>query len=212
MTSTVKDMLSDKKLRKRKLNPEIIRVKDNVKIINPEIIIRVGYPMSFDDACREVDKLYRQEILEFLNKTIYKQEPTISGSLLETCEIKMDFVKPGMYMKIIKALAYNYIQMKSFGGREKKIYAEYRQELLGMTLSVENIFIRKTGIYFASSGGYDHYSGEYDFEPGGLDKIKTHKILELNYWLSNNQINDMWESRSVKIESCNVEKIHEKFS
>ena len=37
-------------MKKKKLNPNIIRIDDIVKIINPIFITRIGYPMSFEDA------------------------------------------------------------------------------------------------------------------------------------------------------------------
>ena len=213
MSTIVKDILSGKEPRKRKLDPKIIRVDDRVKIINPEIVIRIGYPMSFDEACEEVDKLYRNEIIEFLNKTIYQQKDVPLYKLTLASYInEKEYIKSQTYKKIIKALAYEHMQQKEFGGREKKIYTKVRQELLGITSTVRNISIKKTGIYFAPSGGYDSYSGEYDFEPGGLDKEKTHKILELDYWLSNGVMSLNWEADYIKIESCNVEKIHERDS
>src|ERR1035437_6191904 len=63
---------SPREKKKRKLDPKIIRIGDKIKIINPEIITRVGYPMSFNDAIEDVEKIYRNEIIDFLNKTIYK--------------------------------------------------------------------------------------------------------------------------------------------
>lgn len=203
--SIVSDILSSKEPKKRKLNPNIIRIGDTVKIINPVRVIRVGYPMSFDDACEEVKKIYHKEIVEFMNKTTLKQFDRNSVFMVEV--LKYEELK--LYKKIVKALAYEHIQNKGFGGKEKKIYTEVRQDLLGIISRVENIQIRKTGTYFAPSGGYDYW-GEYDFEPGGLDKIKTHKILELDYWVS--KINSDWFTNKLCIESCNVEKIHERDS
>ena len=69
--------------------------------------------------------------------------------------------------------------------------------------------IRKTGIYFSPGGGYDNWTGEYDFEPGGLEKEKTHKILELNHWYPREITQLGAKSNNILIEACNVEKIHE---
>jgi len=196
--------------KKKKLNQNIIRVGDIVKIINPERVIRVGYPIPFNDACEEIDKLYQDEIFTFLNKTIYKStNKSEKCALFDFSLINID-EKSKVYKKIVSALAYEYIQQKGFGGRERKIYTEYRQDLEGAIVKVTNIFIRKTGTYFSPSGGYDNYSGEYDYDPGGLDKMKTHKILELDHWISGLcQSNPNWFINSLCIEAINVEKIHE---
>jgi hypothetical protein len=213
MTNIVDDVMGFKSPKKRikKLSPNIIRIGDTVKIINPEIIIRVGYPMSFDDACKQVKELYHNEILEFLNKTVDKQETVpLYKSLLIAHINENEYVKSKIYRKLVYALAYEHMHRKGFGGKERKIYSEQRQELLGITAKVTKIFIKKTGIYFSPSGGYDNYSGEYDYDPGGLDKEKTHKILELDHWLSNGLVfSTEWETHYLKIEACNVEKIHE---
>jgi len=192
------------KKRIRKLSPNIIRVGDTVKIINPEIIIRIGYPMSFDDACKEAKKFHHDDIIEFLQKIFPSREVKL-GKIIG--EITCDYPRLKAYNKIVKALAFEILGNKGFGGKEKKIYSEIRQDLLGITSTVKNIFIRKTGTYFPSSGGYDSWTGEYDYDPGGLDKEKTHKILELDYWI--NEVVAIGSNYYIQIEACNVEKIHE---
>jgi hypothetical protein len=192
------------KKRIRKLSPNIIRIGDTIKIINPEIVIRVGYPMSFDDACKEVKELHHEKIITFLQE-IYPSREVKLGKIIG--EITCDYPKLKAYDKIIKALAFEHLRNKGFGGEERKLYTENRQELIGITAKVTKIFIRRTGIYFAPSGGYS-YDGDYDYDPGGLDKMKTHKILELDYWLSNLLEVNSRESNYAQIEACNVEKIH----
>lgn len=180
--------------KKKKLNPKIIRVDDKVRIINPEIVTRIGYPMSIHDAIKEVKKLYCNDIIELLNKTIYKKTTLFPDMIVNDHNSKP-------YNKIISALAYEYLKSKQFGGKERKIFSEYRQDLFGITTTVRKIFIRKTGIYFPPNGGYDYWTNEYDYEPGGLDKEKTHKILELEHWQN--------YPSYIQIEACNVEKIYE---
>ena len=195
------------KKRIRKLSPNIIRIGDTVKIINPEIISRIDYPMSFEDARKEVKELYHNEIIELLNKTVYKQTLKTSSKfklLLADISVK-GWSGDVTYEKIVSTLSWIHIRCKGFGGKEKKIYSEIRQELIGITAKVRNIMIRKTGIYFAPSGGYNSYDGEYESEPGGLDNEKTHKILELDYWI--NEIVAIGSNYYIQIEACNVEKI-----
>ena len=177
-------------VKKKKLNQNIIRIGDKVIITTPEIVIRIGYPMSIYDAIKEVEKLYCNDIMELLHKTIYKRTT-----------LSLDYHNSKPYNKIISALAYEYLKSKQFGGKERKIFSEYRQDLFGTTTTVRKIFIRKTGIYFPPNGGYDYWTNEYDYEPGGLDKEKTHKILELGFCQN-------WPNY-IQIEACNVEKIYE---
>ena len=196
------------KKRIRKLSPNIIRIGDTVKITNPEIISRIGYPMSFEDARKEIKELYHNEIIEMFNKTIYKQILDESSKFNLNVRIKA-WNGDVTYEKIVSSLAWIHIQSKGFGGKERRIYSEQRQELIGITAKVINIMIRKTGIYFSPSGGYDSWSGEYESEPGGLEKEKTHKILELDYWHPNEITQLGAKSNYILIEACNVEKIPE---
>jgi hypothetical protein len=198
-----KKVFNSPKKRIRKLSPDIIRVGDRVEIINPEIVIRIGYPMSFDDAKTKVKELYHNEIVEFLNKTIHAQ----TKPHIDLFAKVINYNNIGIYNKIVSALAYQHMSIKGFGGKEKKIYSEIRQELLGIISTVTFIKIRKTGIYFPSSGGYDSYSGEYNFEPGGLDKMKIHKILQLDYCIDIETKPNWYETWSLQIEACNVKKL-----
>lgn len=209
MSKTLHEMLDEvSSSKKKKLNPKIIRIGDTVKIINPEIVIRVGYPMSIEDAKKEIKELYHDEIVLFLDKTIYKQSDQ-RDSKYKTIFRITNYDELKIYNKIVSAMAYIHLQSKGFGGKEKKIHSEIRQDLLGITSKVRQIFIRKTGTYFPSSGGYNSYDGEYDYEPGGLANEKTHKILQLSHWV-NNEMVQMWsEENYIKIEACNVEKIFE---
>ena len=151
-TNMVDDVMgfNSPKKRIRKLSPNIIRIGDTVKIVNPEIIIRVDYPMSFDDACEEVKKLYHNEILEFLNKTIHKQETVPLYKSLLTAHInENEYVKSKIYRKLVYALAYEHMHIKGFGGKERKIYSEQRQELLGITAkSYKNIYKKDRILFF----------------------------------------------------------------
>ncbi len=179
---------------KKKLNPKIIRVGDIIKITNPEIIIRIGYPMSIYDAMEKVKEFYHNKIVEFLNKTIYNRTPLFPDIIVNGHNSRP-------YNKIISALAYEYLKSEQFGGKERKIFSKYRQELVGITSKVRKVFIRKTGIYFPPSGSHNYWTNEYEQESGGLDKEKTHKILELEIFSD--------YPNYVQIETCNVEKIYE---
>ena len=190
--------------KKKKLNPKIIRIGDRVRIINPEVITRIGYPMSFGEACEEVEKLHKNKIINFL-KEIYP-DIKIDIKLLFEDFITCEYQKLKSYKKIIYALAYEHMQNRGFGGNKRELHIEYRRDLLGEFANVYNTFIRKTGIYYPPSGGYDSWNNEYDYNPGGLDKIKTHKILEI-YPYNFNQVVQNWSDRYLKIEACNVEKL-----
>ena len=41
----------------KKINPKIIRIGDTVKIVKPNIFIRCGYPLSKNEAKKEICRL-----------------------------------------------------------------------------------------------------------------------------------------------------------
>jgi len=52
--------------RKRKLDPKIIRVDDYVRIDNPEMFVRCGYPLSLNDMCKEVEDIFGKVIEDLI--------------------------------------------------------------------------------------------------------------------------------------------------
>lgn len=36
----------------------MFKIGDKVRVINPEFVVKVGYPVSFDDACLHVEKTF----------------------------------------------------------------------------------------------------------------------------------------------------------
>lgn len=189
----------------RKFNSKkVIRVGDRAKIINPNIITRIGYPNSFDDSYRKVIKLFGDKILHFLNHEIFPIEKeitdlkmnhkTIRGVISRSRPIQFN---DRIFQNIIKAIAYEYLNWTGFGGRERKIYTKYRRELLNKECIVQKKHTAKTGTYFPPLYGIDD-----SYDPGGLRNVKTYIILDLENLSYTTNIDKI-----LKIEACNVEKI-----
>ena len=84
----------------KKLDPKIIRVGDMVRIDNPEMFIRCGYPMSLEDACKEVDELFGDDILRLLDSVATDDHlKMVSFTSLKNKDSKM-------YQTILKELAF----------------------------------------------------------------------------------------------------------
>lgn len=139
----------------RKLDPKIIRIGDKVRITNPEMFVRCGYPMQKMDARVGVDQ-YQPYIIELLRYTI-------GGS--------SDW---RIVNEMIEALAYGYMRVHNYGGNERQIYTDYEYGLLRLECTVTKIKFVKTGTY---TPGYQISEG--DFTPNHLSNEKTHKILLL---------------------------------
>jgi hypothetical protein len=195
-------------MRKRKLDPKVIRPGDTVKIINPVFVDRVGYPKSFEDACKEVAGLYVPAIEDFLDK-VFPDNPInskcLSMAIKPWCEMKVG-------KKIIKALAYEYLARTGFGGNERKIHTYAIEGDIWQYQEVRETAVVKTGIRFAPSSYYDNWTGEWDCESGGLDQCKTHVLLDIGSAFIKRDFVTLTGISSAPryhgwIEKCNVEKV-----
>jgi hypothetical protein len=168
----------------KKLDPSIIRIDDCVQIANPEVFVRVGYPLDFYDEFEQVEKQYRGDVVRFISSTC-------GGGPLRIGDVTFEQV----VTKCLRAITYLKIKEKNFGGRERRIFTEQRREFEGQVCSVEGAKFVKTGTYVP--GCRTSYEYE-DYEPPYLSKEKTHKILKLTH-----NFETFW------IEAKNVKKIQE---
>jgi hypothetical protein len=143
-------------------NPNIIRVGDYIRIINPELFVRCGYPLTIKVQQEDIEKQFGDDIRLLINKV----------GLQYT-----SFAENKTFNEISQSLAYYMVKQKKFGGNERKIYTKTCEELIENVYKVINIKIVKTGIYCV--GGYSGYEGQ-EWEPASLENPKTHKILELD--------------------------------
>ena len=182
----------------------IIRVGDIVKIVKPYFFKRCGYPMSFENACDSVKTIYKDKISSFILDVRLIDKPNKGISILEDKNSK-EFSR--IFNKIVSALAYDYIRINKFGGKEKTIHTIHSPDYKNCLMEVEKIKFVKTGVY--TSGiwfGGNGYS-EDDYTPAYLDKEKTHKILYMSplntvfFYTKDN----LYEN--FNIEAVNVEKV-----
>jgi len=170
-------------MKKRKLDPKIIRVGDIVRIDKPEEFIRCGYPLCIKDMKKEIDELYREEILKGVQKLIEMVKDSDRKSIKIIGLVgtqKTNSREEVVYQKILRELAVVRLMDKKFGGNERKIFTEENKSLKNTIAEVVDIKIHRTGNRVSSSsGGYD-YNGYYDYEPPYLESMKTHKILVLD--------------------------------
>lgn len=166
---------------------QTIRIDDKVIITNPEFVTRVGYPISFIQACKIVQEKWDPLIGNMLGITgLYRDEPDrmIGGMKLS---VHTPWPPDGRYKKpyekIIAGLAGMLLEKEGFGGRERKIYTKTYEEFQGKIYQVVDKKVVKTGIYFPP-WSEQSYEGEWDGGPGGLDKEETHVLLFLSHWIS----------------------------
>ena len=171
----------------------VIRENDVVKIINPEFVVRVGYPLS---------KKMIQDQLTPEELAVVKDMFTKFGISID---VPLD-VRPTegqrAYNKVLDALSGVLLYKKGWGGRERSIHTKLIPEMMGTRHTVYQKRCVKTGTYHAGWGGCDYW-GEYDYEPAYLEGEKTHVLLKLNEFSKEIEINGDY----LEIESKNVVKV-----
>lgn len=195
-------------MRKPRLDPKVIRSGDRVKIINPEVFVRCGYPLCKEDLKEELYKKYGRIIDSLLcsarndKEFVLTDEP--SSNLFEETKYNSE---------IINILASVQLVAKKFGGKERKIFTQRYDALKDKIFYVAGKRIVVTGEYVPGYGG-----GMFseDCEPPYLTGVKTHKILLLDLcrkeidedFKTKHMRSNLWiKHQPVEIEAKNVEKL-----
>lgn len=198
------------------MRKDVIRIGDTVRIVNPEFFLRCGYPLSLKDG---MDMIINDE------ETMTALGQGIDKALGRKCNVSLKEELFGLsatirptrisydIQKIIRLLAYYRIKNEGFGGNERKIFTKRVESAKDHEFKVIGKKTVTTGVYVPSSGGYNSWSGEYDYDPAYLDSMKAHVILELMdgsydglYYFVSNVEQGMGDT--LKIEKCNVEQVN----
>ncbi len=182
-------------------NNKTIPIGAKVVITNPLRVIRVGYPMSIDDAISYVETTMSTDIKNLFKSIGYIKTINLGVELnfakLATVWPPIDKVGRKTYNEIVKALAYEYLHQTGFGGKERTIHVKEYLDYQGKILTVADKKVVKTGTYYPPGGDAE------DWYPGGLDNCKTHVLLKLWDWNFYCKSNNLYDE-AFWIESCNV--------
>jgi len=192
-------------------------VGDKVRIINPIIFIRCGYPLGIEEMREEVDKHFGS-IIEDLYRSVQNGDKLTlrdangkyeDGTCIQIEQSSHKRYKNYKYFDIVDALAYARLKSKNFGGTTRSLHTKVIEELRGKETQVTAIKMVQTGEYYKGNASYDYWNGGYEYEPAGLTDVKTHKILTLSPVVSFSDSN--WhvleDVSDIRIESIHVEKI-----
>ena len=162
----------------------IYRENDLVKIVTPLVIKRVGYAFDIHAEAERIAEKHHADINALLDKILPDLAPI---------EANRDHYS---YDNLAMKLAFIVGRYRGLGGRERKLWTEEQPDLVNHRWFVVGKRTAMTGLYYAPGGGYS-YDGDYDYEPGGLEKAKGHLILKL--------ARRDWLADPIEIEACNVE-------
>ena len=162
----------------------VYREHDVVRIVKPIVIKRIGYAFDIHAEAARIEEQHRTDINALFDKILPEMAPVDAGD---------HYSYSGLALKI----AFIVGRYRGLGGRERKLWTEEQPDLVNHRWSVVGKRTAMTGLYYPPGGGYG-YDGDYDYEPGGLEKAKGHLILKLTR-------RDWLISDPIEIEACNVE-------
>lgn len=179
------------------MKPKSIWKKDMmVRIVHPELFLRCGYPLDLKGETQRIIEWEGNIIADFLKDR---------GVILNGNDYTNDDRRwHKAVKKIANAIAYERIGQYGMGGRERTIHTLGCPGMRGEIVRVMGWKFVNTGKWFPAVHS-TNYEGEHDYEPGGLDNQKQHRILELSHGVQcyvNNEYHYL-----DRIEACHVEPV-----
>lgn len=163
----------------------VYREGDIVRIVKPLVVTRVGYPFDLFKEAERIGLEHHADIAALLSKIMPEKAP-----------IELDRGWHA-YDRLTQRLAFIVGAYRGLGGSERQLWTEEQLDMVNHRWRVEAKRTVMTGTYYRPSS-YTSYEGEYEYRPGGLDKMRGRQLLKLfrTDWLS---------SDGVEVEAANVE-------
>lgn len=180
------------------LKKNVIRVNDRVKIINPEVFVRCGYPWSKEYVKENVITKEQRVIIRNLLYPNLKRPITIDDVFGQDETVEE--------LKMIDILAYVILMENGYGGRERTVHTKLREELRGKTGVICDRKVVKTGCYFPGSSHQGYFDAYPEYEPAYLTNEKSHVILQILVH-GNNDVFVTDPDNQIWIENKHLEKI-----
>lgn len=174
---------------KRKLDSSIIRVGDNIKIIIPEMVERVGYPLT--------KKLIVESMTVEQKSKLYRTIAEIFGLKHYSGDSNLLFYDTKDDDRLLYAIAGRILKEKGWGGRERKIYTAIDESYRGQVYTVYKKKVVKTGKYNHGSSWQDYWTGEYDYDPAYLSNEKTHVLYGIHEYTTQSGAH-IWDDDDLK--------------
>lgn len=167
-----------------------------VRIVTPKFFVRCGYPLCHEE---ETDKMIEAKGKDIETFVLAMVRPPLPEGVLPGPN--WNRVEDGTTVKIAKALAYESMKARKFGGRTRAIFTKDCPDRADVVATVITSRFVKTGTYVPGRS-YATMDG-YDYDPPYLEDAKTHRILELEIPVAilDDGIDPWW------IEAANVERV-----
>ena len=154
----------------------IIRKDDRVKIVNPEIVIRCGYPLSKKMVIDTIVTPEQKETARALLRAFGVPPPMpLLADPFDPLGIALQDTT--VYDKVMDIMAYEILKQRHFGGKERRLFTERKESLKDATGYVIEKKVVQSGTYTA--GGREYYGADYDYTPPYLSVDKVHVLCRV---------------------------------
>lgn len=173
----------------KRVRNKYARIGEFVKIVTPKEFVRCGYPLSIKDVMNqqfeEIEKDCQRMFAALENKPISVEslkmetgaKSFFSIPVIQVAEVSnMSATVHGM---LCAAIAAYRLEQQNYGGNVRVIVEQDGPFEVGQLWVVTGKRLVKTGKRYPSSNYYSFYSGEYDYEPGGLENEQTHCVYSV---------------------------------
>lgn len=164
-------------------------VGESVRIVTPRQFIRCGYPLSIKDVMNreslEIEQDFERVFAALENKAALKPSAPESTSdwlegLAAASIVGASSASATVHGMLCAAIAAYRLEKQNFGGDSRRIIEDGSGPFeCGQVWKVTAKRFVKTGKRYASWGGQDSYTGEWDYEPGGLEGEQTHCVYSV---------------------------------
>lgn len=187
----------------------IIRVGDRVKILVPDVVVRVGYPLTKADMMEKQTPEQLKAIQDMFRAFGIVMHPDMFTDYKSISNREDDRA----YGHVRRIMASLQLRREGWGGRERRIHTHTLPMLRGCLATVDAKRVVKTGDYHPGWSGQDYWTGEYDCEPAYLSNEKTHVLYKLYVdgigysWTPDSENSISSDYKDIEIEAVNLAKI-----
>ncbi len=151
-----------------------------VRIVTPKQFVRCGYPLSIKDVMsrdfEEIDKECVKLFSALENRPVPVVEPENSEWGFTSLMDNIPTMSATVHGMLCCAIAAYRLENEGFGGSVRSIVEADGVFEKGQLWTVVSKRFVKTGTRYSGHSYQNSYTGENEYEPGGLEDEKTHCV------------------------------------
>lgn len=151
-------------------------VGSRVRIVNPEVVVRVGYPKSMHDYFQLALEQYGQRLTGALPELLRSSE----WQQMLGADPHMRTKAHPLLTKLLWAIALPLARKDHFGGAVRTIHTRSVPELKGREFGVLERRSAYTGYRYAGHSRSSYWDD--DGEPPSLENVQHHNMLRISFY------------------------------